>query len=165
MLLDVLTDNPGSVEVEKAYLATYRTGSKTSFREIRRSHSRPEIEPPYRSYAIPGDVASIKENCVVLLAPPPRRTSSNGWRPGHRHLSLAVGPLAPLPGTDCGKELIRSSLGIRPIGNDGIPAQHAHRRVPKARRDATLHLSIPSYSRWEKLVPRQGVSTALPSAA
>ena len=44
MLLDVLNNNPGSFEVEKAYLATYRGGSQTSFKGVPHSRSRSVIE-------------------------------------------------------------------------------------------------------------------------
>ena len=33
MLLEVLTDNPGSIEVEKAYLEAYRQGLKALIQE------------------------------------------------------------------------------------------------------------------------------------
>ena len=50
MLLDVLTDNPGSIEVEKAYLEPYRQGLKSrSFKRVPRGGSPPAIElPPIR---------------------------------------------------------------------------------------------------------------------
>ena len=45
MLLDVLTDNPGSIEVEKAYLATYRRWLEDLVRgHASQRRSRPVIE-------------------------------------------------------------------------------------------------------------------------